>query len=88
MYVMADLEEYLLSEYTVGLDKDTIAPDEDLLEQGIVDSLGILRLVAFIERKFNIFIPDEKVIPENFDTIQSLSSLVNEIRMKQNVSCD
>jgi acyl carrier protein len=51
-----------------------LSDDEDLLSSGILDSLGILQLVAFIEKTFGIHIPDEDVI---FDNFQSLSSISN-----------
>jgi acyl carrier protein len=45
---------------------------EDLLSAGILDSLAILQLVAFVEESFNIRIPDEDVVFENFQSIDSL----------------
>jgi acyl carrier protein len=49
-------------------------PDADLLGSGILDSLGILQLVAFIEKTFNISVPDEDVVYDNF---MSVNTLVN-----------
>ena len=49
-------------------------PDQDLLSAGILDSLGILQLVAFVEEKFGIKIPDEDVVFENFMSVNSLVS--------------
>jgi acyl carrier protein len=47
--------------------------DEDLLSSGILDSLGILQLVAFIEKSFGIRIPDEDVVFDNFQSINALT---------------
>lgn len=47
----------------------TIAPDENLLLSGLVDSLGMLRLTGFIEERFGYRVPPEDVIIENFSTI-------------------
>lgn len=53
--------------------KANLREDEDLLSAGILDSLAILQLVAFIEESFKIKIPDEDVVFENFQSIDSLS---------------
>jgi acyl carrier protein len=50
-----------------------IDPNQDLLGAGILDSLGILQLVAFIEEKFGVQVPDEDVIFENFQSINALA---------------
>jgi acyl carrier protein len=47
--------------------------DEDLLGAGILDSLSILRLVAFIEKTFGVQVPDEDVVYDNFQSINALS---------------
>jgi acyl carrier protein len=48
--------------------------DEDLLSAGILDSLAILQLVAYIEDQFGIKVPDEDVVFENFQSINALTS--------------
>ena len=47
-------------------------PDTDLLGAGILDSIGILQLVAFIEKMFKISVPDEDVVYDNFMSINTL----------------
>ncbi len=53
--------------------KANLRDDEDLLSAGILDSLAILQLVAFIEERFKIKVPDEDVVFENFQSIDALS---------------
>ena len=48
--------------------------NEDLLSAGILDSLAILQLVAYIEDQFGIKVPDEDVVFENFQSINALTS--------------
>ena len=76
MSILKNLENYLLSEIAVGLDKKTLEPDEDLLELGIIDSLGLMKLISFMEETFAIRIPDEEVIPENFQSLTRMARLV------------
>ena len=53
-------------------DGRTIAPDEDLLGSGLVDSLGIMSLVFFVEQEAALEIPPEDVTIENFQTIDAI----------------
>ena len=49
---------------------------DDLLGSGILDSLGILDLVAFVEQNFGIVLSDEELVPENFQSIERLTVFV------------
>jgi len=49
--------------------------DTDLFESGF-DSFSLIKLIVFIEKKYRIQIPDEKITEENFRNINSLSELV------------
>jgi acyl carrier protein len=68
-----ELLNYVKEELLHGR-KVELRADEDLLSSGIVDSLGILKLVGFVEDHFGIQVPDEDVVHENFHSIQALSS--------------
>jgi len=54
-----------------------IGRGDDLIESGIIDSLGILKLLEFLESKFSINIADEELIPENFESIESIESFIS-----------
>jgi acyl carrier protein len=55
------------------LDEEAPLEDEDsLLEKGVIDSTGVLELVAFIEEKYGITVEDEELIPENLDSIRNI----------------
>lgn len=56
--------------------KKALTPLDDLLESGIVDSLGILDLVAFVEKEFGIAVNDEDLLPQNFDSVEHLTAFV------------
>jgi acyl carrier protein len=60
--------------------KRAIDENVRLLESGIVDSLGMLDLVSFLEKSFAIQLSDDELTPENFATI---ASLANFVRQKQ-----
>jgi len=78
MNILQNIEKFLLTEVAVGLDKKTLDPDEDLLEQGVIDSLGLMKLIDFIEKNFKVNIADEKIVPENFQCLNCMVRLVEE----------
>jgi len=51
-----------------------LVDDESMLEKGIIDSTGVLELVAFIESTYEIKVEDEELIPENLDSIENIVS--------------
>jgi len=55
--------------------------DASFLEEGIVDSIGVLELVGFIEETFNVSVEDREIVPDHFD---SVSRLAEYIRRKLN----
>ena len=44
-----------------------------------IDSFSIVEIILFIERKYGVVIPDDKLVPENFRTIQALAVVVNSL---------
>jgi acyl carrier protein len=57
-----------------------IQADLALIDNGILDSLGLQQLVGFLERQFDIELDDDHLVPENFATIGAIAKLVESIR--------
>ena len=53
-----------------------LADDDSLLETGVVDSLGVLDIVSFIESEFRVSVADEELVPEYFGSINRIASYV------------
>jgi acyl carrier protein len=53
-----------------------VEDDEDLIETGVIDSLGIFQLVAYLEERFGVAIGDEEITPDNFGTVAAIERLV------------
>ena len=51
-----------------------LSNERSLLEEGILDSLGLLRLVTFLEEKFTITVSEADLLPENFDSVNAICS--------------
>ena len=71
---MEEIKKFLLTELAV--DRKSIDPEDNLLSDGIIDSLDITKLIDFLESKFAIRVTDEDVVPENFSSLQTLSDYV------------
>jgi len=50
--------------------------DDSFLEEGIVDSIGVLELVAFVDETFGVEVEDHEVTPDNFDSVNKLTAYV------------
>jgi acyl carrier protein len=49
---------------------------DNLITTGVIDSLAVMQLVAFIEESFSIKVKDEDIVPENFESIEAISVFV------------
>ena len=56
--------------------EDSLGDEDSLLEKGIIDSTGVLELVAFIEETYKLRIKDEELIPEILDSIKNISKFI------------
>jgi 2-hydroxymuconate-semialdehyde hydrolase len=72
------LNDQILSQPVPGLDGHT-----PLLEMGIVDSLSMISLLAFIQKQFQVYVPDEEVLPDNFVNLQAMAQLVARLQAEQ-----
>lgn len=52
------------------------APDFPIIENGLVDSLGLFKVIAFAEEQFEVRIAPEEIVFENFSTINAISNLI------------
>jgi acyl carrier protein len=83
MTTSKDIEKFLLTEMGVDFGNKSLAPDEDLLDQRIIDSMGILKLVVFLEKANDIKVLDEEVLPENFQSINSIMSFIEQKKQQK-----
>ena len=60
--------------------KKTVHEHESLTETGVIDSIGLLQLVDYLEARYKIEIPMELITPENFDTLSGISQSVMNLK--------
>lgn len=68
------LKDFIQAELARGQEVDVSR--DSLVESGVIDSLGIMKLVAFIEKELKVKIKDDELLPENFETLQAIVALV------------
>src|SRR5919107_493126 len=65
---------FIVGELTSGPEGDDIAPDDDLIQRGIVDSLGVQQLVAYCQSRHGIRVDDSDFVLDNFRTLRQLAA--------------
>jgi acyl carrier protein len=70
------LREYLTKELLYDQDVTILGDDDLLLGPGLLDSVAVLRLVAWIEEEFGVHVLSDDVVPENLETVRRVADLV------------
>jgi len=72
------LKQFITDELAPDLTPRDLDENQSLLGSGIIDSLGIMKLVAFIEERFQLEVSDEELIPESFETLSALAEFISQ----------
>lgn len=68
--------KYIQENLLGGRTSIALSPEDDLLGSGILDSMGVMRLVVFVEETFQIKIPPEDIVIENFMDVNAITNYV------------
>lgn len=71
-----EIRDFIVENFLFGEGGDTLTDGQSLVEAGLIDSLGVAELVAFIESRYGVVPADEELIPDNFDSIERVASYV------------
>ena len=74
--ITQDIKEFVVSNFLYGQDGQNLALDQSFLENGIIDSTGVLELVSFLEQTYGIKVRDEELVPDNLDSLQKVAAFV------------
>jgi acyl carrier protein len=74
--IQRELHVFLTENFAIDQQANPIGLDESLVVSGVVDSTGLLELVSFVETTYGLEIPDEDLLPENFETIARVSAYI------------
>ncbi len=72
--VEVSVRDFIAENFLFREDRDSVAEEESLLESGLIDSTGVLELIAFLETEIGINIKDAEIVPENFDSIKNITT--------------
>ncbi len=70
------IRDFLLEEILYDKQLADLGPQDMLLKDSLLDSIGILQIVAFCEQVFDISIPDEELLPNHFESLHAIGQLV------------
>jgi len=74
------VREFIRENFHYRGEIESLSESDSLLEAGLIDSMGVLELVTFLESTFSIEVADEEVVPENIDTIGGVVAYVRRKR--------
>lgn len=66
------LRQFILENYLFTHDPAALDNEDSFLQTGILDSMGILEVIYFLEQEFGIKVEDDEMVPENLDSINNL----------------
>jgi len=70
--IESELRQFVIDNFLFGQVDVQLENDDSFMERGIVDSTGVLELVAFLEKKYQIKVEGKDLIPDNLDSITNL----------------
>ena len=70
------LREFIVENFLFGDTSRPVTASMSLIENDLVDSTGILELVAFIEERFGLSVSDHEIIPDNLDSVDRISTYI------------
>jgi acyl carrier protein len=71
------IRDFIMNEILHNGRSTSLSDDDQLVESGIIDSLGVMTLLSFLDEKFSIQVLGEELIPENFESVSAITALVD-----------
>ncbi len=71
-----DLREFIAANLLYSTEGFAYADDASFLQEGIIDSLGVVELVAFVQKQYGVTAEQSEVTPDNFDSVAKLAAFV------------
>jgi acyl carrier protein len=80
----AKIKQFIVEEFMPDVPVEELDDDFDLLTGGVVDSLGLLKVVAWLEDEFDIAVDDSELGPDSFRTVAAIKAYVDAQRETAN----
>lgn len=75
--IASTIRKFILENFLFSDSEESLKNNESFLENGVLDSTGILELVAYIEEHFGIEVGDEEMVPTNLDSVDNLVAFIS-----------
>jgi acyl carrier protein len=76
MSIEQQVRSFILENFLFTDDTSALVDHESLLKRGVVDSTGILEIIAYLEEQFRIKVEDGEMIQENLDSVDRIAAFV------------
>lgn len=73
---VAIIRQFIFDNFLFDAVEGDLGNDDSFLEQGVIDSTGVLELVEWLEETFDFAVDDEELIPENLDSVNKLAGFI------------
>lgn len=74
--IRMELKKFIIDNYLLGSAKAKLADDDSFLGMGIIDSIGVIELATYIQKRFDIKLAVAEIVPENLDTLNNLVTFI------------
>jgi acyl carrier protein len=74
--VQLEVRKFVFDNFFFIESNGNLSDDDSFLENGVVDSLGILTLVTFVQKKYNILVEENELLSENWDSVNRIAAYV------------
>ena len=72
----SQIRGFIVENFLYGEDNENLSDEDSFLEFGLIDSTGVLELVAFVETELGVAIKDSEMVPENLDSVDAIATFV------------
>ena len=74
--VRRDVTTFIVNNFLFGNRADAPAPEASFMETGLIDSTGVLELVAHVEAAYGVSVADDEMVPANLDSVANIAAFV------------
>jgi len=79
MMIESQIKDFIARNILFSSSGFRYSDDSSFLQEGIIDSLGVMELVAFVEKTFEVKVDDHDITPDNFDSVRKLAAYVQRL---------
>lgn len=83
-----DLRQFVVETFLFGTDDSELTNQDSFIDKGLIDSMGILNLVSYVESTYRIQVADSELVPEIWDSISTIADFIASKEISEAVHTD